>query len=253
MSFFARFSTAREPAPEDVEIPVRRRTFSAAQFREDELARAAEIRAIQETAEAEAQAASDAARAQRMADADAERVEAMEEAFYAPAPSNEPPMEWEEACGWLSTRSPEARNFVAQNWNWEHDLRVLQFLVQQPDMDMGVATGIFWLTGATDDFFPWGDEDCPSDPQFKRAGEMVDALGRRFAAEDWQSARFGFDDSWDCTQLKERLEALYLDGRIDWSPANLPTVSPGPQPTIEDVPEGERREVMDFLARHGAF
>ena len=63
-------------------------------------------------------------------------------------------MDWEEACGWLSMRSPEARNFVAMNWNWEQDLRVLQFLVQQPDVDMGVATGIFWLTGATDEHAP---------------------------------------------------------------------------------------------------
>ena len=62
-----------------------------------------------------------------------------------------------------------------------------------------------------------------------------------------------FDDSWDCTQLKERLEELYLDGRIDWSPANLPTVSPGPQPTADDIPDYERRDVLDFLRRHEAL
>ena len=252
MNFLARFSSAREPAPEMEAMPARRRTFSASQYRDEELARATEMRAIEEAAEAEAAAAAEAARAARMAEADEEQREAMDDPGHSPQQSAEPPMDWEEAVGWLSSRSAEARSFVAQNWNWEHDIRVLHFLVQQPDMDMGVATGIFWLTGATDDFFPWGDEDCPSDPQFKHAAEMVDTLGRRFAAQDFASARFGFDDSWDCSQLKERLEALYMDGRIEWSPANLATVSPGPQPTIEDVPEHERREVMDFLARHGA-
>jgi hypothetical protein len=130
-------------------------------------------------------------------------------------------------------------------------LRVLQFLVSQPDMDMGVAAGIFWLTGATDDFFPWGDDESPADPQFQCAAAIVQLLGRRFAAEDFTSQRFGFDDSWDCSGLKERLEALYLDSRIDWTPANLPTVSPGPMVTLEDVPDEERAEVADFLRRHG--
>ncbi|HWJ58410.1 MAG TPA: DUF4274 domain-containing protein [Sphingomicrobium sp.] len=249
MNFLSRFSSLREPAQEAEAMPARRRTFSAAQFRDEEVARAAELQARREAAEAEAIAAAEASRAERLAEAEADSESADDDE----AASDEPPMEWEEAVGWLSTRSAEARDFIAQNWNWEHDIRVLHFLVQQPDMDMGVATGIFWLTGATDDFFPWGDEDCPSDPQFKRAAEMVDTLGRRFAAEDFQSARFGFDDSWDCTTLKERLEELYLDGRIDWSPATLPTVSPGPQPTMDDVPEGERSDVLAFLAGHGAL
>lgn len=164
-----------------------------------------------------------------------------------------PPMDWEEAVGWLSTQSADARNFIAHSWNWEQDLRVLQFLVAQPDMDKGVATGIFWLTGATDDFFPWGDEISPQDEQFRRAMDMVDALGRRFDADDFQSGRFGFDDNWDCSQLRERLEELYMDGRIEWSPANIPTISPGSPPTLEDVPAEERPDVRAFLARRGAL
>jgi len=254
MSFLARFRPAPEAVPEtETEEFVRRRTFSAAQYREEELARAAAERArLQADEDAAAELAAQM-RAQRLADEEEERAEMMEEYGEDSGHEDETPMDWEEAVGWLSTKSPEARNFVAQNWNWEHDLRVLQFLVAQPDIDMGVATGIFWLTGATDDFFPWGDDESPEDPQFRRAAEMVDQLGRRFAAEDFQCARFGFDDSWDCSQLKERLEELYLDGRIDWSPANLPTVSPGPQPTSDDIPADERGEVMDFLRRHGAL
>jgi hypothetical protein len=244
MNFLARFKS--EPAQVEEELPPRRRTFSAAQYREEELARAAEARAAQQAADDEAAAASEAARAARMAVGE----EQANLESDADAPS-EPPMDWEEAVGWLSTRSPEARCLVAQRWNWDHDLRVLQFLVSQPDMDMGVAAGIFWLTGATDDFFPWGDDEEPADPQFRSAAAMVQLLGRRFAAEDFTSARFGFDDSWDCSGLKERLEALYLDSRIDWTPANLPTVSPGPLVTLDDVPEGERAEVADFLRRHG--
>ncbi|MEO6198395.1 MAG: DUF4274 domain-containing protein, partial [Sphingomicrobium sp.] len=192
------------------------------------------------------------ARAQRLADDEGEMREQLEADGHDPGSAAQPPMEWEDAVAWLSTKSPEARNFVAHNWNWEQDLRVLQFLVAQPDIDMGVATGIFWLTGATDDFFPWGDDDAPEDAQFQRAADMVDQLGRRFAAEDFVSARFGFDDCWDCAQLKERLEELYLDERIAWSPANIPVVTPGPQPTLDDIPAEERREVKDFIARHAA-
>jgi hypothetical protein len=249
MSFLSRFSTNAAPAPSEADAAyARRRTFSATQFRDEELARAAEVRAAREAAEQAAQEAADAFRAARLAEAEAE---AEEDGDFAETPG-EPPMDWEEAVGWLSTRSPEARNFIAQQWNWEQDLRVLQFLMAQPDTDLGVAAGIFWLSGATDDFFPWGDEDSPAEPQYQRAADMVDQLGRRFEAGDFGSTRFGFDDSWDCTALKERLEELYLDGRIDWSPANLPTASPGPQPTLEDVPEEERGDVLDFLARHGA-
>ena len=247
MNFLARFKSAPELALEGEDAPARRRTFSAAQFREEELARAAEARAAQEAAEAAAAEAAEAARAARLdegeSDADGEDEEA--------APPSEPPMDWEEAVGWLSTRSAEARSLIAQCWNWEHDLRVLQFLVSQPDMDMGVAAGIFWLTGATDDFYPWSDDENPEDPQFQRAAAIVQLLGKRFAAEDFTVQRFGFDDSWDCSGLKERLEALYLEGRIDWTPANLPTVSPGPLVTLDDVPEEERGDVRDFLRRHG--
>jgi hypothetical protein len=242
MNFLARFKS--EPEVEE-EQPQRRRTFSAAQYREEELARAAEARAAQQAAEDEAVATAEAVRAARVA-----AGEEQAEEYSAPADPAEPPMNWEEAVGWLSTRSSEARSLVAQSWNWDHDLRVLQFLVSQPDMDMGVAAGIFWLTGATDDFFPWGDEENPADPQFQCAAAMVQLLGKRFAAEDFTSQRFGFDDSWDCSGLKERLEALYLDSRIDWTPANLPTVSPGPLVTLDDVPQEERAEVADFLRRH---
>ena len=246
MSFLSRFSSASAPSQAEGEVFARRRTFSAAQYRDEELARAAEARVAREAADQAAQDAADAFRAARLADA--EEDESEQDEFGAPG---EPPMDWEEAVGWLSTRSAEARNFIAHSWNWEHDLRVLQFLMSQPDTDLGVATGVFWLTGATDDFFPWGDEDSPADPQFQRAADMVDQLGRRFEAEDFGSARYGFDDSGDCSALKERLEELYEEGRIDWSPANLTTVSPAELPTLDDVPEDERREVREFLARHG--
>ncbi|MEO7655054.1 MAG: hypothetical protein ABIS23_05150 [Sphingomicrobium sp.] len=248
MNFLARFKSGPELEPETEESFARRRVLTAAKFREEELARAAEARGAQEAAAAEASVAAEAAQAAREAEeASAEDSEGDENSFEPV----EPPMDWEEAVGWLSSRSPEARSFVAQSWNWEHDLRVLQFLAAQPDMDMGVAAGLVWLTGATDDFFPWGDDANPDDPQFKHAAEMVAALGRRFADDDFTHRRFGFDDSWDCSGLKERLEALYLDSRIDWTPANLPTASPGPLVTLEDVPEEERGEVRAFLDGHG--
>jgi hypothetical protein len=245
MNFLSRFTNAQPEELEMEELPQRRRTFSATQFREEELARAASARAAQETAEA--------VRAQSMADSESDNA-GFDDVYgesASEASSCEPPMDWEQVIGWLSTRSSEARSFVAQNWNWEHDLRILQFLVAQPDMDMGVAAGILWLTGATDDFFPWSDDEEPEEPQYQRACDMVLALGKRFAADDFMNRDFGFDDSWDCSGLKERLESLYLEERIDWSPGNIPTASPGVPMTIRNVPELERAEIEDFLSRHG--
>lgn len=247
MNFLSRFKNAQPEELEMEELPSRRRTFSATQFREEELARAAAARAVQEAADAEIAAQAEAARAQRLADVE-NADDGLESSDERP---NEPPMDYEEAIGWLSTRSAEARSLIAQNWNWEHDLRVLQYLVAQPDMDMGVAAGVLWLTGATDDFFPWGDDEEPTEPQYQRAREMVMALGRRFANDDFMNRNFGFDDSWDCSGLKERLESLYLDQRIDWSPGNIPTASPGAPMTMKNVPEQERAEVEAFLRRHG--
>lgn len=168
-----------------------------------------------------------------------------------PATAAGPPMDWDEAAGWLSSRSANARAYVAQQWNWEHDLRVLHFLVGQPDMDAGVAAALLWLTGATEDFFPWSDERETDDEQFRRAQQMIDQIGRRFADGNFEPARFGFDDSWDCGALKDRLETLFNEGLIDWSPEAIPAVSPGPVMTFDDVPAEEQAEIRDFLARFG--
>lgn len=247
MNFLTRFKNVPEE-PEMEELPPRRRTFSATQYREEELARAAAARAAQHAADVAMAAQAEAARAERVAEAGEDEFgDSGSEPTSAP-----PPMDWEEAVGWLSTRSAEARSFIAQNWNWDNDLRALHFLVTQADVDMGVAAGVLWLTGATEDFFPWGDDEEPDEPQFQRARDMVMALGKRFSNDDFLNRNYGFDDSWDCSGLKERLESLYLDQRIDWSPGNIPTASPGAPMTIGNVPEEERAEVEDFLRRHCA-
>src|SRR6185503_4816697 len=110
MSFLDRLRPAQPAAEtETEELPARRRTFSASQYREEELARAAEIRIAQEAADEAAAEAAALARAQRIADAEAERLEeAGEEEEEGGEPAG-PPMDWEEAVGWLSTKSAEAR------------------------------------------------------------------------------------------------------------------------------------------------
>jgi hypothetical protein len=253
MNFLSRFKNNQPEELEAEELPQRRRTFSATQFREEELARAAAVRVAKEEVKAEISAQAEAARAQRLEEAETDNVELGEsQPLEVGESASAPPIDWEEAVGWLSTRSAEARSLIAQNWPWNQDLRVLQFLVAQPDIDLGVAAGVLWLTGATEDFFPWGDDDQPSEPQYQRARDMVMALGKRFADDDFTNRNYGFDDSWDCSGLKERLESLYLDQRIDWSPGNIPTASPGSPITIEDVPEAERTEVEEFLGRYGS-
>jgi hypothetical protein len=273
---------------ESTDQPVRTRTFSATQFREDELARAAEAGAraeevkidasqvlspainpvaetlMSEEAEAE-EPASDAETESALQDSpaapDEPQAPATPDEPQAPAAPDEPPapaaqalgpMDWEEAVGWLSQRSTDTRNFVGQYWNWDYDLRVLHFLAQQPDLDAGVAAHIFWITAASEDYFPFGDDE-PDSEIAKQVEWLTDFLGRRFAEGAFRPASYGFDDSWDCTRLKRRLAELHDDGRLDWSPEAIPTSSTAELMSFDDVPEDEREEVTQFLARFGVY
>jgi hypothetical protein len=312
--------------------PVRNRTFSATQFREDELARAAAARARVQEAEvapaevlspavnpiAEALMADDneavepveaveaeepieaagpvepveAVEAEDPVEADepvepVEAVEAVDEVEadqpvegdepvevvepIEPAEAAEPaepveavepvpaaaplpvdPLPWDEAVGWLSQRSAETRNFVGTYWNWDYDLRVLHFLAQQPDLDAGVAAHIFWITAACEDYFPFGDDE-PDSEISQQIAWLTDFLGRRFAESAFRPASYGFDDSWDCVRLKKRLADLHSKVQLPWSPEAIPTSSNAELMSFDDIPEEEREEVTQFLARFGVY
>jgi hypothetical protein len=241
--------------------PVRNRTFSATQYREAELARAAESRArTQETQIDAAQVLSPAINpiAEALMAEENEAVEHFEQAeVIEPAPVAAPPppanpMPWDEAVGWLSQRSAETRNFVGTYWNWDYDLRVLHFLAQQPDLDAGVAAHIFWITAACEDYFPFGDDE-PDSEISQQIAWLTDFLGRRFAEGAFRPASYGFDDSWDCVRLKKRLADLHANGRLAWSPDAIPTNSSAEMMSFDDIPDEEREEVGQFLARFGVY
>src|SRR5215213_9288429 len=107
MNFLARFKSAPELELEAEDLPARRRTITAAKFREEELARAAEARAAAEV-EAATSAAAEAARLAQLPDEE----DVGESDPESAAEPRQPPMDWEEAVGWLSTRSAEARSLV---------------------------------------------------------------------------------------------------------------------------------------------
>nr|WP_294849431.1 hypothetical protein [uncultured Sphingomonas sp.] len=272
---------------EEVDTPTRNRTFSATAFREAELARESAVRAHYDAIRAEASSILSPALApvaeqlmQRQSEdpsfdpsdsiapnsdgfdegpitdayqapqIDAADTQAAESAVLPIVEIQDNPLPWDEAVGWLSQRSAESRNFVAQYWNWDYDLRVLEFLVRQPDIDAGVAAGVFWLTAAAEDHFPWSDEPA-MDEVSRHVANLTDIIGRRFSDGDFYAMSHGFDDSWDCERLKERLEDLYGESRIEWSPASLPTSSHAAMLGFDDIPEGERAEVIEFLGRFG--
>jgi len=247
------FGGGDQPAP--TEEPVRSRSFSASQFREAELARAAEAGARSKAVQIDAaEVLSPAINpiAETLMAAEPELAEpAVASPVAPPVPAVEP-MAWDEAAGWLSQRSAETRNFVGQYWNWDYDLRVLHFLAQQPDLDAGVGAHIFWLTAASEDYFPFGDDEPDSDIA-QQIAWLTDFLGRRFAEGAFLSASYGFDDSWDCERLKERLAELHGEGRLSWSPETIPTSSTAELMSFDDVPENEREEVTEFLARFGVY
>jgi hypothetical protein len=233
------------------EPPARSRSFSASGYRDAEVAREAEDRRRrEERAEAEQVLTPDIAPVAEALAAHDEDVGLVDPPAPAPTVPQDDPLPWDEAVGWLSQRSAGSRNFVAQYWNWDHDLRVVEYLVKQPDIDAGVAAGIFWLTAAAEDYFPWTDEDPEGEVDHKIA-ELTSIIGRRFAEGDLAPAAHGFDDSWDCKRLKNRLTDLYDQGRLDWSPEHIPSQSSGELLGFEDIPEEERDEILEFLARFG--
>lgn len=246
-------SSDQQDAADAAEEPVRNRTFSASQFRDAELARAAETRARAEAkqidvAEVLSPAINPIAET-LMAEEQIPAEEAPAE-LAAPSPPAADPMPWEEAVGWLSQHSAETRNFVGQYWNWDYDLRVLHFLAQQPDLDAGVAAHIFWITAASEDYFPFGDDE-PDSEIAQQVAWLTDFIGRRFAEGAFRPASYGFDDSWDCERLKQRLAELHEEGRLTWSPDAIPTASSAELMSFDDIPEGEREEVAEFLGRFG--
>jgi hypothetical protein len=242
-----------EPAP--ISEPVRNRTFSASQFRDAELARAAEASARAETMQINAaEVLSPAINpiAETLMAAESQPAELDSIAPEAPVAPPADTMAWDEAVGWLSQRSAETRNFVGQYWNWDYDLRVLHFLAQQPDLDAGVAAHIFWITAASEDYLPFGDDE-PDSEIAQQIAWLTDFLGRRFAEDAFRSNSYGFDDSWDCDRLKQRLAELYAEGRLEWSPEAIPTSSQAELMSFDDIPEEEREEVTGFLARFGVY
>lgn len=247
--------------PDAFEAPARTRTFSATQFREAELARVAEARARAEEKQTDpAQVLSPAINpvAETLMAAEASDAEMPADEVAAPAPAAPAPtppanpMTWDEAVGWLSQRSAETRNFVGTYWNWDYDLRVLHFLAQQPDLDAGVAAHIFWITAAQEDYFPFGDDE-PDSEIAQQIAWLTDFLGRRFAEGAFRPASYGFDDSWDCERLKQRLADLHEEGRLSWSPEAIPAASTAELMSFDDIPEEERAEVTEFLARFGVY
>lgn len=269
-NIFSKGAKAEEPG----ELPTRNRTFSASAFRDAEIARenaeyharhhghahsetvltpaiapVAEILLAQQD-QPDATSLDAMPSFDQPAVDDAEPQYSVHAAMPASAVPQDDPMPWDEAVGWLSQRSAESRNLVAQYWNWEHDLRVVEFLVQQPDLDPGVAAGILWLTAANEDMFPWGDDE-PQGEFDQAVAKITHMVGHRFDAGDFPPMAHGFDDSWDCERLKERLVELHEEGRINWNPRDLPTSSVAQMMSFDDLPADERQEVIDFLARHG--
>jgi len=257
MSFFSKIFGKRGGGDDPVqgEEPVRSRTFSASQFRDAELERAAETRARTEAVQINAaEVLSPAINpiAETLMAAKPDLAEPALASPVAPPPPAVDAMPWDEAVGWLSQRSAETRNFVGQYWNWDYDLRVLHFIAHQPDLDAGVAAHIFWLTAASEDYFPFGDDEPDSDIA-RQIAWLTDFLGRRFAEGAFLSASYGFDDSWDCGRLKERLAELHGEGRLGWSPEAILTRSTAELMSFDDIPENEREEVTEFLARFGVY
>ncbi|WP_037501081.1 hypothetical protein [Sphingomonas jaspsi] len=255
MGFLQNIFSKGGKAEEVSELPTRNRTFSASAFREAEIARENETyHARQQQPDTSAVLSPNIAPVAEVLMSQQEPTDfaALDSELpsFTPPPSEVDPMHWEEAVGWLSQRSAASRNLVAQYWNWEHDLKVMEFLVQQPDLDPGVAAGVLWLTASNEDYFPWGDDEPQSD--FDQAVTRIAAMvGRRFDAGDYPPMAHGFDDSWDCERLKERLTDLHGEGRIDWNPRDIPTSSVAQMMSFDDLPDDERQDVIDFLAQHG--
>jgi hypothetical protein len=205
--------------------------------------------------EVEAEQAIQAPR-RRMLDADtiraAERAQAIAPA--APALKRAPPAlpssglspESEEAIAWLATQPARVRDWIASNWPWESDLRVLKWLVEQEDCDAGTAAGVFWVSGAAEDFVPFGADE-PEDEADLLTAEIEAVIARRFAEGGFVRHEFGFDTSWPMDAWMPRLRACHAAGGIDWDPGVIPTTASRGPCTLNDLGPEEATAATGFL------
>lgn len=163
----------------------------------------------------------------------------------APAP---PPAIVQDPIAWLADQPAIVRDFIAQSWNWDHDLAILRWLVEQPASDGGVAAGIFWLSGAAEDYVPFGNEQ-PTDPDDLLVLEIERIIALRFAAGP-VATRFAFDDS-NAAACHTRVVAAFEAGAIDWNPACVPVESTGEPLTLDLLEPAAQVDARAFLRQHG--
>lgn len=158
-----------------------------------------------------------------------------------PVPATEPPPELTDSDGvdvgdWLAAQSATTRDFIVAHWHWDYDLGLLQWLVEQPDCDGGVAAGVFWRALV---------EARPVDEA--RLYAIARAVAQRFE-RGRVPVRFAFDDH-AADSLYAAATNAFAAGEIDWNPAYLPVRSGGAKLTIDELPRSARPAVLAFL-RH---
>jgi hypothetical protein len=147
---------------------------------------------------------------------------------------------------WLARQRAPVRDCIAVHWHWETDLAILKWLVEQPDCDAGTAASVFWLSGAAEDYVPFGSDEPESEDDLLVAG-IEDVIGRRFTAGDFTRAEYGFDADWPFARWLERLREYHAAGRIDWDPDTIPTVPASNRTALDDLTDAERETVGAFL------
>jgi hypothetical protein len=154
-----------------------------------------------------------------------------------PACANPDEAEAVDAFAWLKAQPAASRDVIAAHWNWDYDLEMLHWLVEQPDCDGGVAAGVFWRAVAYDG------------PDEARVFEIARSIAGRFERTR-VPVRYGFDDR-DADDLYAAAVDAFSAGAIDWNPSFLPVRSSGPEPTLADLPSRVRPAVLAFLRHIG--
>jgi hypothetical protein len=162
------------------------------------------------------------------------------------------PAVFKNPTSWLAQQPPRVCDFIAANWNWDEPLDILLWLVKRHDCDSGVAAGVFWLSGAAEDFLPFGPA-TPVHGSDLIVAEMQNVIGDRFMRSEFVRNEFGFDHTWPYDRWIPNLEDAYDAGQIGWLPGAIPTVSERPIIQLSDIDPKDRPNVVAFMAHYGVY
>lgn len=151
-----------------------------------------------------------------------------------------------DAIAWLEGQDPAVWHYVAEHWDWDRGVEPLAWIARQDRCDAGTAASLFWKSGESEDYLPFGDAEPTEDGDIMIA-EMAEHIAHRFEAEEFAPMQYAFDEALVLAHFPERLEKLFREERIDWDAYKVPTRSTGELVLIDRFDRAVEEELDALL------